>query len=128
MNRAKVAKALLHLAANLTDSDPAIEKKYPKLSKALHEQTSDSMCSWSELAKARNKEMHLAKCAVYFTMAANGPDIPFQRVGKIVSKLKRKGVNILGSYEKDQLYKALAQLGYFGKAADELRDPADKYY
>jgi hypothetical protein len=104
-------------------------KRYPKAVKISKEQDPDCYGYWGDISHAKNPQLELEKLVVYRTITDNGPDVAYERIGKILPAL-RKAVNgdILAAYEKNKLYDGLAKIGIFGRKSDKLRAYGDRYY
>lgn len=104
--------------------------RYPRIVSVSKEQEPGHYGTWDSVVTSRNPELELEKLAVYKTMAANGPDVSYVRVGKLLTKVRRAAgrKGILAAFEADELADVLDGLGLFGRQGDEARTESDRYF
>lgn len=116
-----------------------LAKKYPKSMAVVANGDPNSEVSLDAVNRAKAPMFHLEKAIVYHVNdQETGLSLSFARIGRkleaIRKELFKRGFkndsNILQAFEEDEsaLVDTMDELGWFGSASDELRDPADQVY
>lgn len=125
-------------AANDLGDLAELKKAHPSLYKIMRESSMDDPEQYNSAEYYMNevpvakRRLHAEKVVVYHTLSHNGPDLPFERVGKVLPKIRKlvKGGDILKAFESDYgaFIDVVDKAGLLGPASDKLRDDGDKYY
>jgi predicted Zn-ribbon and HTH transcriptional regulator len=108
-----------------------IAQRYPRSIGLAKSSDPGDYGSYSDLQRQRNPRLQLEKKIVYEVLTTNGPDVAWDRLGRVVPTVRKAvGGDILAAYEKSRsnIYKALDKMGMFGTKSDSLRHEGDRYY
>jgi hypothetical protein len=119
------------LRNNTIENLAELEQKYPRSIGLAKSSDPGDYGSYSDLQRQRNPRLQLEKKIVYEVLTTNGPDVAWDRLGRVVPTVRKAvGGDILAAYEKSRsnIYKALDKMGMFGTKSDSLRHEGDRYY
>lgn len=117
----------------------ALRAKYPRAMALADAATGGTFYSPDYLGTARDPRETLARGVLYTVLADNGPDISYERLGRVTNAIRRKhpGIDLLQTYEDEGdegILHLLVEAGYVADVGDHtpktdtLRSDADKYW